>query len=138
MLVSYFLNIILIVLVLRARTSRSEEDVALSYSAAIATGVVTAPLAEEYHFVLYLPLVIGLLSHFMRERVQNRKLGIVETILIIAVIVMALPINYKVLNFQTVPMIFLAYPKLYAGIALLFCFVSIMRKSRLSVDNTLR
>jgi len=118
-LLSYTLNIILILVVFR-RTGGTEPGGSLrSYSTAIAAGVVTAPLAEEYHFVLFLPLVLGLAADLVRQYGEARRVNMRMVVFGLSVLIMALPPRYKELQFASFPLILLAYPKLYAGVALL-------------------
>ena len=134
-LLSYLLNIVLVVAVLRHSVSSTQTDVLLSYSAAIAAGVITAPLAEEYPFVLFLPLVMGLAVAIAKEYQQSRRLRPTAWIFAMSILVMALPLRYKALQFSEAPLVLLAYPKLYAGIALLWCFKRLVshRKATVSI-----
>ena len=124
-IVSYSINLSLVVIVLiRSRSTSSRERV-LGFSAAIAVSVVTAPLAEEYHFLLLLPLVVGLLLEFLDRWVaKSRQYGL-NAIFLVSVLVLALPLRYKTLQEFAFPLILLAYPKLYAGFGILFCYVKI-------------
>ncbi|MGH7954794.1 MAG: glycosyltransferase family 87 protein, partial [Gloeomargaritales cyanobacterium] len=61
--ITVLLNLLIVGVVIVKTSGRKEpRDCKISYSAAIAVGVVTAPLAFEYHYILFLPLAIGLLS----------------------------------------------------------------------------
>ncbi len=126
---SMFVNVLLIVLVIRCSDSSTREGTLLSYSTAIAAGVVTAPLAEEYHYVLFLPLIVGLLVHAIRAYSTTTRLDMLSIGTVLAVIVMSLPLHYKALQLAPSFIVLLAYPKLYAGIALLI--VSMVVTSRM-------
>jgi hypothetical protein len=99
---------------------RSPAERVRSYAAAIGAGVVTAPLAEEYHFVLFIPLVFVLASDFTTEGGAREWKGAAARFAALAVLVMAAPLNYKSLQFASFPAVLLAYPKLYAGLVLLW------------------
>lgn len=98
----------------------------LSYSAIIAVSVTTAPMAEEYHYALYLPLVVGLGKYFF-ENVSGKNSGmLIKSFLktpnifyVIAVILILLPLNYRIFQTSHFPLYLLGYPKLYGGIILL-------------------
>ncbi len=105
----------------------AEEHLPLSFSAAIAAGVVTAPVAEQYHYLLFIPLVIGMSKILIEEFKEKRSIGIYEFFFVIAIAVMIAPLNYKSMQFSSFPVYLLAYPKLYAGIILLFIYKRIIR-----------
>jgi hypothetical protein len=117
--ISYLLNAFIVVFVLYVAHQRGNADSVLSYAAALGAGVLTAPLAEEYHFVLFLPLAVGLLTRITRTAEENKYIRLSDWICIAGILVLALPLGYKQLQFATFPLILLAYPKLYAGILLL-------------------
>ena len=115
----YALSLGLVCLVLRRARFGTVQDRFLSFSAAVASGVVTAPIAEEYHYVLFLPLVFAL-SAGERFRGGAWKENIPGTaILALALLFMAAPFHYKVLQDSSFPFFLLAYPRLYAGVAML-------------------
>ena len=104
-----------------------KELLPLSFSAAIAAGVVTAPVAEEYHYLLFLPLVIGMSRILFEQFKEKRKFSVTEFFFTLAVLIMIIPLNYKALQFSSAPLYLLAYPKLYAGIILLIIYKRIIR-----------
>jgi len=127
---SYVLNLALVLFVLNiARRHRGKFDV-LSFAAALAAGVVTAPLAEEYHFVLFLPLVIGVTVLIMRRIQNGNRPGWLDGVCLASIIVLGVPLGYKNLQFAQFPLILLAYPKLWSGIALLCCLSPLLDRSR--------
>ncbi|MBI4547342.1 MAG: DUF2029 domain-containing protein [Ignavibacteriae bacterium] len=133
MILSYILNIIAVIFVLRISSrAQDPESIVLSYSAAIATGVLTAPLASETHFVLFLPLVVGMFVRCMREFQKTNRLTTAWIVFIVSMLIMALPINYKALNYQPFPVILFAYSKLFAGITMLICFATLRQGKALS------
>lgn len=99
----------------------------LSFSAAVAAGVVTAPIAEEYHYMLFLPLIIGMSKYLIEHYKESRRFGLREFFFLFAVFVIIIPLNYKLLQFSSAPQYLLAYPKLYAGIILLIIYKHIAR-----------
>jgi hypothetical protein len=104
-----------------------KEFLPLSFSAAVAAGVVTSPIAEEYHYMLFLPLIIGMSKYLIEQYKGNRRFGLREFFFLVAVIIMIIPLNYKSLQFSSAPQYLLAYPKLYAGIILLIIYRHIVR-----------
>jgi hypothetical protein len=124
---SYSINLFIVVIVLmRSRGTTSRETV-LGFAAAIASSVVTAPLAEEYHFLLFLPLVTGLGLEFWDRWEERTHHNLLTPLFLGSVLVLAVPLRYKALQESAFPLILLAYPKLYAGLVILFCYVRIPR-----------
>jgi len=101
-------------------------DMVMSYATAIAIGVVTSPLSFEYHYVLFLPLVIGLLAKLFAKDLRFKP-NSSSVVLLAAIVLMALPLHYADLQTAPVPLILLAYPKLYAGLAILLIALSSRR-----------
>jgi hypothetical protein len=126
-LISYLFNLLLVIHVLLSGRRLPQSAWGISFSAAVATGVVTAPLAEEYAFTLFLPLVIGLLVAVSASFNRTRSLGTLEWTCLCAVLILAVPIQYKTLHPASFPVVLFAYPKLFAGIALLLCFSHMAR-----------
>ena len=116
---SVALNILLVLHVVGRHHGQSPEERTFWFSAVIAAGVVTAPLAEDYHFVLFLPYVFGVCTTIWKEYSVRRKPSGVHWICLAAIAIIAMPLQYKELQFASFPIILLAYPKLYAGVALL-------------------
>jgi hypothetical protein len=126
---SYSINLSIVVIVLiRSRATTSRETL-LGFAAAIAVSVVTAPLAEEYHFLLFLPLVAGLGLEFWDRWEGDKRQHVLTALYLVSVLVLAVPLRYKALQDSAFPLILLAYPKLYAGLGILFCYVMISRLS---------
>ncbi len=116
---------------------RNSKQMLLSFSAAIAAGVVTAPVAEEYHYLLFVPLLLGLSDYFYNKYSEKRRLGLQEILFLIAVLIMILPLNYKALQNSVFPVYLLAYPKLYAGLILLYVFKQTMKQQLLVREGNL-
>ncbi len=104
-----------------------EQFFPLSFSAAIAAGVVTAPVAEEYHYLLFLPLTIGISKILFEQFSVKKAFGAADIFFLASVLIMILPLNYKSLQFSSAPLYLIAYPKLYAGIILLIIYKRIIR-----------
>ena len=121
-MISYLLNIALIVYVLVSGHRASGSARVASYSAAVAAGVVTAPLAEGYAFTLFLPLIVTLVIAISKRFQRIRTIGTVGWISLAAILVLASPIRYEFLPYATFPLVLLAYMKLCAGVAVLCCF----------------
>ena len=127
-IISYTLNAAIVLATLaRARMASAP----LTFAAMVAASVVTAPLAEEHHYVVFLPLVIGLSEMLHRRYSITRRFGATETLFIISVLIIAIPLPFESLQFAAAPLVLLGYPKLYAGLALLFCFHRLTRPSSL-------
>lgn len=134
MIASYILNVLVVIWVLWIAERNGGRHPALDWSALIGAGVVTAPLAEEYHFVLFLPLAIGLLAQAAERIERQRTVHVPDLILVLSVVIMALPLPYKNLNFSAPPLAFLAYPKLFAGLMMLLCY-SLYRNNAIAGDH---
>jgi hypothetical protein len=124
---SLLINLFIVFYITSGKIQNSKQML-LSFSAAIAAGVVTAPVAEEYHFLLFVPLLIGLSDYFYNKYFEKRRLGLQEILFLIAVLIMILPLNYKALQNSVFPVYLLAYPKLYAGLILLYVFKQTMKQ----------
>jgi hypothetical protein len=117
---AYSLSAAVIGVVLFCSRRVSPRGKILAYSAALASGVVTAPLAEEYHFVLFIPLIIALAAEYASLRSADSWRIFGTLIPALAVIVLAAPINYKAFQYSSFPAVLLGYPKLYAGLTILW------------------
>ena len=114
------INIAIILLMsLRIYKENNPQKLLLSYSAFLGLGVITAPVAEEYSYVLFLPLAIILFKYLFEG---FKKVTLQGLIYAAAVLLIVLPLDYKSLQFSAFPLWLLAYPKLYAGIILLICY----------------
>ena len=128
-IISFLLNLAMIIHVLLAGRA-SKRSVIPSYSAAIAVGVVTAPLAEEYAFTLFLPLVVAMVTAVVERFRKTSTLEGFDWVCLTAIIVMGAPFPYKSLHYEMFPLILLAYPKLCAGVTILLCFGRMARAGR--------
>jgi len=125
-IVSYAASIALILFVLMRSRLETPPERLLSLSAALAAGVVTAPLAEEYHFVLFIPLIFALAARFHEQGPSGLWKESGSVVAAIAVLLLASPLSYKALQYSTFPLVLLAYPKLYAGLAILWYARAVM------------
>lgn len=116
---------------------QNPKQMLLSFSAAIAAGVVTAPVAEEYHYLLFVPLLIGLNDYFYNKYSAQRQMALQEILFLISVLLMILPLNYKALQNSVFPVYLLAYSKLYAGLILLYVFKQSMKQHLLVGEENL-
>lgn len=128
-------NFIVILVFFRSiyKFKENSDFVLLSYAAVLGVSVITAPLAEEYHYVLFLPLIIGL-GKLLFTSLQNysfRNLKYYRITYAIAAAIVSLPIGYKSLQYSKFPVIIFAYPKLYAGIILLTLFLIITKNKEI-------
>jgi len=99
----------------------------LSLSAVFASSVTTAPMAEEYTYILFIPLVIALGCLLFKVSPENPT-GLItgpKIFYVFAVLEIMLPIHYKHMQNYTFPSYLLAYPKLYGGLILLILFLTI-------------
>ncbi len=132
--ISVSLNLIVMIIVMIYSIKLSKENFALSFFACVAVNVVTAPIAEEYHYVLFLPLFVGLFVQTIFKRESLKQISIPDILLIIAFFFMAIPIRYTSLQSTSFPIYLLAYPKLYAGMITLGMFV-LHAKRTTFIDN---
>ena len=109
---------------------KNNNDFIIYYAIAIALNMILAPLAEEYHYVLFLPLIF-VLAKLLYGNYKDLKT--VTVFFIISVILLAVPIEYRSFNSSPFPVFLLGYPKLYAGIILI-----IITKITLAHNNFLK
>lgn len=95
---------------------RSESTAAFLFCAFIALNVILAPVAEEHHYVLFIPVIIILFKMFF-ENPNEYKLEIILSA--IFYVILTAPYNYKSLQDSQFPVYLLAYLKLFSGIGLL-------------------
>jgi uncharacterized integral membrane protein len=117
-LAAFVSNIIIIVFIVFDKAEKPEH-LLLSFSAAIAAGVVTAPVAEEYHYLLFLPLAVGLCKYLFEKFKEKPRLSLENVLYLAALLTMIVPLNYKNLQFSSAPVYIVAYPKLFAGMLFL-------------------
>jgi len=126
---SYGISTAAVILVLfRSRLGRGP-DTFLSFGTALAAGVVTAPMAEEYHFVLFIPLIFALAAGFETPGRAGEWKTYGTLMAALAVLLMAAPLHYKGLQDSPFPVGLLAYPKLYSGLALLIYSCGVLKRS---------
>ncbi|MBI3195486.1 MAG: DUF2029 domain-containing protein [Ignavibacteriae bacterium] len=122
-LLSLTLVVLLFFLITRARTvNHSKYEMLLTASAIMAVNVLTVPFAEEHHFVLFLPLVIGTLVWIVRGKTTPVKFGFPEILFVLSMIIIALPLHYETMNTAHGVLMLFAYPKLAAGVIMLISF----------------
>lgn len=122
-------------LLMKARTMRQNSEYGLiSLSAIIAATVTTAPMAEEYTYVLFIPLVIALGNKIFQNHIKIADFFTFHKILFIfSLFEIMLPFHYKHMQNYTFPLYLLAYPKLYGGIILLGIYLRLpVQKSELN------
>jgi len=86
------------------------------FTISIGLNIIFAPIAEDYSNVLYLPSIY-LAGKYIYENYIHLK---IESILFfLAIALLALPINFRALQFSDFPVYLLAYPRLYGGILLI-------------------
>ncbi|MBI4428026.1 MAG: DUF2029 domain-containing protein [Ignavibacteriales bacterium] len=129
-LLIFLTNVGLTVFALTAARSNNSSLLPISFSIGIAINVVTAPMAEEYHFVLVLPLAISFLCYFFSEENSIANLDLWKIIVIVSIIVLAVPIGYKSLQDSSFPLYLMAYPKLYAALLLIVGSLFATRKTK--------
>lgn len=86
------------------------------FTCAIALNVTFSPAAENYHYVLLLPLVYWTGS--MIAGLPKPKKVLTAAFTVFAVL-LVIPIGYLALNTSPFPVFLLGYPRLYAGAAML-------------------
>lgn len=83
---------------------------------AIALNVIFSPAAENYHYILLLPLVYWTGSMITNLPKPKKILTVSFTVF---AALLAAPLGYLALNTSPFPVFLLGYPRLYAGAALL-------------------
>jgi len=113
--ITFFAALTFIAVIVKKKP-KDENGILLFYCAAISLNVIFAPLAEDYHYALLLPLVCGtgiiLFNDFKAVKFES-------IIFVLSLILISIPFNYKGLNDASFPLILLAYPRLYGGIILI-------------------
>lgn len=115
--VSLAISLIVVVATLVVLSPRRVGLIA-SYAAALAVSVITSPLSFEYHYILYLPLIVAIVASLIHG-LQSDTVGVREWIAFALLLVMAIPLPYQTLQAAPFPLEILAFPKLGAGIGLL-------------------
>lgn len=114
---------------LRSRfVDRSHE--VFSFSTALGLTVITAPLAEQHHYVLFLPLLFGILKYLFQPEHGTVKFDLFSGVVIVAIIVLAVPIPFKLMQTFAFPWYLLGYSKLLAGMILITSSVQILSRLR--------
>ena len=119
----------LFIIIMLIRKSRQFQDVndfnLLSLSAILASSVVTAPVAEEYSFTLFIPVIIALGCLLFKVGANNpvRLITGPRILYVFAVLEIMLPFHYKHMQNYAFPSYLLAYPKLYGGLILLGIYI---------------
>ncbi len=131
LLLSTAVSIVLIALVVMPPDTPNDTALPLSYSASVGVGVITFPLASEYHYVLFLPLIVGLAANLYQLH-RDSAPGIRSLTMMVTVssALMAVPIKYQQLQGSGPLLGLLAYPRLLAGLCLVLCFKSVTKKMR--------
>lgn len=95
------------------------------FSLSFAMNVLFAPGAEDYHSVLYLPLLFAAAS-VLWEQFPNYRPGYI--IFVLALIMMAFPLPFRQLQQSGFPLYLFAYPRLYGAMLLCFFTFWLIRK----------
>ena len=85
----------------------------------ISLNVFLAPVAEEHHYILFIPLII-ILCKILYENPNVFKIEIMLSVIFF--IILMVPFNYKFLQDSQFPFSLVAYLKLFSGIGLLVLF----------------
>ncbi len=88
----------------------------LIFAASFAFNVVFAPVAEDHHSLLYLPLMLLLLRIFISKQLKSRM---ISAFMISAVLLLCLPIPFRSLQNSDFPVYLLSYPRLYGAVLLI-------------------
>ena len=128
--VSYAVSLVLVIAALLVFGNAGEGEHLLAYGGAIAAGVFTAPLAEEYHYVLLLPLLFGLAARCLAWRVEGGKAGLPEWLGAAAALGAAAPTLAHTFQDAAYPLVLLAYIKLAAGLSMLGAAALAIRRGR--------
>jgi hypothetical protein len=121
------LTVVGLLLLKSGKIQNNNEFSLLSLSAIIASSVTTAPMAEEYTYVLFIPLMVALGCILFRVRPENPigQITVPKILYVFAVLEIMMPIHYKHMQDYSFPAYLIAYPKLYGGLILLSLFFTL-------------
>ncbi len=133
-IVSFLMLVISLIFLVFILFKNRKENLVPLYLAAISLNLILAPVAEEYHYVLLIPLIF-LLGKFFYNNFRILKTEF--AFFAICLICLAAPLGYKSLQNSAFPVYLLAYPKLYSAIILLLIFKIILTKGYSYSENKL-
>ena len=112
------LSFIMLLLIKARKYYNNKDSVLISCSAMIAASVLTAPMAEEYTFILFIPLtfVIGITLY---NNLGYNRFTLINILYVLSVLMLLLPLHYKDFQMTAFPVYLLAYPKLYGGLIMI-------------------
>lgn len=88
----------------------------LIYSSFAALNILFAPIAEDYHYALLLPVIFGTGKIIFDI---HKYLKTEAVFFAVSLFIISAPLNYKSLQDASFPLILLAYPVLYGGVLLI-------------------
>jgi len=112
---------------LMKKHTRGRYSMLLIYSAFAALNILFAPIAEDYHYALLLPVVFGTGKIIFEN---YKKINTEIIIFIVSLFIISFPFNYKGLNNASFPLILLAYPVLYGGILMILLSVRVFNSGK--------
>ena len=116
------------------RSFSSEEKDEMFFARLMALSVITAPLAEDYHYLLMFVLVTAMSSRLTVFLDRWNEIHLDDILYGLAVILLIAPFPYKSLDAAAFPTSLLAYPRLYGGIMLItISFAAIPRHPQMQV-----
>jgi|SRR4030095_1354476 len=127
--INYIILICGLVIISLVIFKKDNKDFLIYYVTAISLNVILAPVAEEHHYILFLPLIF-ILAKLLYENYDSLKTA--NIFFILSVIILAVPIGYRSFGTTAFPLYLLGYPKLYAGIILIIIAKITLMKEGLS------
>jgi hypothetical protein len=88
----------------------------LIFTASFAFNVIFAPVAEDHHSLLYLPLMLFLLNILFSKNIKSKMYLFFMTAV---VLLLCLPIPFRALQNSNFPVYLLSYPRLYGAVILI-------------------
>jgi hypothetical protein len=95
----------------------------LIFTASFAFNVIFAPVAEDHHSLLYLPLLLFLLSILFSKQIKSRMNSFFMTA---AVLLLCFPVPFRALQNSNFPVYLLSYPRLYGAVLLVIIAYSVL------------
>jgi Glycosyltransferase family 87 len=112
----YFVQLIGLITVYTLSKKFTRENYLFLFAVSFAVNVLVSPSGEDYHSLLYLPLIFLAAKHYLEKPFE---FNFTTTLLVISVLLLAAPIPFRSLQPSDFPVYLLAYPRLYGAILLI-------------------
>lgn len=114
--VYYFVQFIGLITLYLISRKLSKENSLIVFTVSFAMNVLVSPSGEDYHSLLYLPLIYFTGKYIFENQL---KFNFPTVGFAIAVILLATPIPFRLLQLADFPLYLFAYPRLYGAILLI-------------------